>query len=163
MILLAADLPVKAPFACPRKECGFVAIDHAALVKHYGSYHEMADQYLSDYMATCGKKERKENEQSEEGKNKTDGKLTRENHDLENSALTNSANAIARGQPRMGDHPTGLECRLCEPGTTQQVIKHNADFYKHLSEVHFVENLLEDVISDVPYNVKPFKMQSARL
>ena len=54
----------------------------------------------------------------------------------------------------------GLECRLCEPGqqvANNLVLKHNADFYRHLAEVHFAENILEEVLSDVPFTLKPFK------
>ena len=54
----------------------------------------------------------------------------------------------------------GLDCRLCEPGylaANNIVLKHNADFYRHLSEAHFVENILEEVLADVSHTVKPFK------
>ena len=75
---------------------------------------------------------------------------TRPNSNINNSSGTNSSN-----------NHHGIECRLCEPGShqmqSQKALKHNADLYHHLSEVHFSEKILEEVLVDVSTNTKPFK------
>ena len=51
---LSADLPVKAPFECPNEKCRFVGIDRLTLIRHYGGYHGLVDQYLKDYLTNKG-------------------------------------------------------------------------------------------------------------
>ena len=52
--ILSADLPVKAPFECPKEKCRFVGIDRLTLIRHYGGYHGLVDQYLKDYLTNKG-------------------------------------------------------------------------------------------------------------
>ena len=145
---LLVFLPSKAPFHCPKSDCKFVGLDLTALMTHYGGFHGLVDQYLKDVLATTKKADQ------EEGETTAVAAVTEEN-------VTSNAAMLSETTNNKSPPPTtGLECRLCEPGTLQAnnvVLRHNADFYKHLAEVHFLENILEEVLHDVPYNTKPFR------
>ena len=67
---------------------------------------------------------------------------------LKNNAVGNNNLSSSISNNNYGSG--GIECRLCEPGNnssqSQKVLKNNVDLYQHLSEVHFCEKLLEEVL-----------------
>jgi hypothetical protein len=51
---LSADLPLSAPFSCPKTNCRFIAIDRMSLIRHYGDYHNMSDKLLKEHLSRMG-------------------------------------------------------------------------------------------------------------
>ena len=229
--ILSADLPVKAPFECPKEKCRFVGIDRLTLIRHYGGYHGLVDQYLKDYLTNKGEYKNSSSaavaadvrDLGDSSGNPTNCKngsdlmsistsnsssspstscimtvtdtttqslkanvtssfsssvSTEQNNKMINESVDGSTTIASNGtngdsginnntlsnnnSSSISNNIGGIECRLCEPGnnaaaSSQKVLKNNVDLYTHLSEVHFSEKILEEVLADVPSNTKPFQ------
>ena len=231
--VLSADLPVKAPFECPKEKCRFVGIDRLTLIRHYGGYHGLVDRYLKDYLTNKGEQKASpavtadvRDNGASSGSNPTNNDsigsdlmtcssssnssttptscimtVTDTTQSLKTNAATSSFSSVSTEQNKkmineavegnvtlaatnvngssglnsnaVGNNIDisgsssvggGIECRLCEPGTSnqpQKILRNNVDLYQHLSEVHFSEKLIEEILVDVPSNIKPFQCPHA--
>ena len=108
-------------------KCRYVGVERSSLLRHFGSFHGMCDKYLKDF-------------------------LSRRGEDVSHIVVRDRGSDEVTPKKETGNV---VECRLCERDELP-ALKNSSDLYRHLSETHFSDRILRDLL-DVSFDSKPYK------